>query len=171
MASQPQGTHWLTQNGPKELEQLFRSIVYHRYAPVLIADDQGNCRDASIGASKLLGLTRTQIIGRQLSEFAQHACKPRVSQLWKALEVQGEQVAAGARAGFTAGRRRNRPRLHSDRHFGSAACRYRRRRHGAIRSRQAERRSALDHALGCGQSGERREVSGGAEGEWGGERR
>jgi hypothetical protein len=41
MASQPQGTHWLTQNGPKELEQLFRSIVYHRYAPVLIADDQG----------------------------------------------------------------------------------------------------------------------------------
>lgn len=58
----------------------------------MIADDQGNCRDASVGAGKLLGLTRTDIIGRQLAEFAQPAFKPHVSQLWKALEVEAEQV-------------------------------------------------------------------------------
>jgi len=91
MASQPQIPRWLTQNGPKELEQLFHAIVYHPYAPVLIADDDGNCQDASVGAAKLLGLTRAQIIGRQLAEFTQPGFKPQVSQLWKALARQGEQ--------------------------------------------------------------------------------
>jgi len=91
MASQPLVARWLTENGPKELEQLFRSIVYRFCAPLLIADDHGNCQDASVGAGKLLGLTRTEIIGRQLEEFTQPAFKPRVSSLLKALEAQGEQ--------------------------------------------------------------------------------
>ena len=92
MASQPRVARWLTQNGPKELEQLFRSIVYHSYSPVLIADDHGNCRDASVGAGKLLGLTRSEIIGRQLAEFTQLGLRPHVSKLLQALDTQGEQT-------------------------------------------------------------------------------
>jgi formate hydrogenlyase transcriptional activator len=76
---------WLTQHGPKELEQLFQAIIYHPSAPILIADDVGNCQNASVGASKLLGLQRAQIIGRQLEEFAQPGFKPRVSQLLSTL--------------------------------------------------------------------------------------
>src|SRR4051812_8160616 len=64
-----QTNHWLLQNGPKQLESLFRAIVYQPSAPILIADSDGNSRDASVGASKLLGLPREKIIGRQLEEF------------------------------------------------------------------------------------------------------
>jgi formate hydrogenlyase transcriptional activator len=91
MAPQPKVARWLTLNGPKELEQLFHAIVYHPSEPILIADDRGKCQDASVGASKLLGLPRAQIIGRQLAEFAQPRFKPIVSQLLSALPGQGEQ--------------------------------------------------------------------------------
>jgi len=91
ITSQPKVARWLTLNGPKELEQLFSAIVYHPSAPILIADDRGKCQDASVGASKLLGLPRAQIIGRQLTEFAQPRFKPQVSQLLSALQEQGEQ--------------------------------------------------------------------------------
>ena len=38
-ATQPKTACWLTENGPKELEGLFRAIVYHPAAPILIADN------------------------------------------------------------------------------------------------------------------------------------
>jgi PAS domain S-box-containing protein len=91
MASLPKEDRWLTQNGPNELEKLFHAIVYHPSAPILVADDCGQCRDASAGASKLLGVSRAEIIGRQLAEFAQTSFKPQLSQIWKALEEKGEQ--------------------------------------------------------------------------------
>jgi PAS domain S-box-containing protein len=91
MSSQLAGSSWLTQNGPKELEQLFQAIIYHPLAPILIADDRGNCQNASVGASKLLGLPRAQIIGRQLAEFAQPLFKPQMTQLLSTLREQGEQ--------------------------------------------------------------------------------
>ena len=77
------------ENGPGELELLFRAIVYHPSAPVLITDDDGNSKDASIGAGKLLGLSREQIIGRPVDDFADPAFKPQVSELWKALQQDG----------------------------------------------------------------------------------
>ena len=82
---------WLVENGPKELELLFRAIVYQPSAPILIADNDGNYRDASAGAGKLLGLPREKIIGHQIDDFAQPAFKPKVSQLWRAFLEQGEQ--------------------------------------------------------------------------------
>ena len=48
--SQQQAACWLTENGPKELESLFRAIVYHPSAPILIADNDRRYRDASSGA-------------------------------------------------------------------------------------------------------------------------
>ena len=89
--SQPSGADWLVENGPRELELLFRAIVYHPSAPLLIADDDGNSRDASAGAAKLLGLPREKIIGHQLDDFASPGFKPQVSQLWRAFLEHGEQ--------------------------------------------------------------------------------
>jgi PAS domain S-box-containing protein len=89
--SQAPAAGWLVENGPRELEILFRAIVYHPAAPILITDDDGNSRDASIGAGKLLGLSREKIIGRRVDDFAQPGSKPQISQLWKALQQQGEQ--------------------------------------------------------------------------------
>jgi len=82
---------WLVENGPRELEILFRAILYHPSTPILITDDNGNSRDASIGVGKLLGLPREKIIGRPVDDFAQPGSKPEISQLWRALQEQGEQ--------------------------------------------------------------------------------
>ena len=90
--AQSPATGWLTENGPRELELLFRAIVYHPSAPILVADDDGNTREASLGAGKLLGLPREKIIGRPVGDFAQPGSKPEISQLWKALQKRGEEA-------------------------------------------------------------------------------
>ena len=56
MASQPQADGWLAENGAKELELLFRVIVFHPSVPILLADNDRHNLEASVGASKLLGL-------------------------------------------------------------------------------------------------------------------
>ena len=88
---QSPAARWLVENGPRELELLFRAIVYHPSVPILLADDEGNSREASTGVGKLLGLPREKIIGRRVDDFAQPGFKPQISQLWKALQEQGEQ--------------------------------------------------------------------------------
>lgn len=82
--------NWLLENGPRELESLLRAIVYHPTAPILIADEEGKSRDASVGARKLLGLPRVKIIGRPVDEFVAPDYKPQVTQLWQALRQQGQ---------------------------------------------------------------------------------
>ena len=51
-------TGWLAENGPKELEQLFRAIVYPPSVPILIADSDGRYRDASTGAGRVARRSR-----------------------------------------------------------------------------------------------------------------
>ena len=87
-----QTTHWLKENGPRELESLFRAIVFHPSTPILIADDDRRYQEASFGASKLLGLPRQEIIGRSLDDFAAPAIKPAISELWQAFLEEGEQA-------------------------------------------------------------------------------
>ena len=90
-ASKPQATKWLLENGPRELESLLRSIVYHPSSPILITDNDRHYKDASSGAGKLLGVPREKIIGRKLDDFVEPSYKPQVAELWQALLQTGEQ--------------------------------------------------------------------------------
>src|SRR5277367_4000889 len=88
-SSIPSASVWLSKNGPKELELLFRAIVYHPSAPILIADNDRHYSDASSGAGKLLGLSREEIIGRSLDEFVEPSFKPQVAKLWQGFLERG----------------------------------------------------------------------------------
>ncbi|MBE0660308.1 MAG: sigma 54-interacting transcriptional regulator [Bryobacteraceae bacterium] len=78
------------EHGPRELELLFRAIVYHPSVPILIADNDRNNHDASAGAARLLGLPRGKIIGQKLDDFADPGFKPQLSELWRTFLGQGE---------------------------------------------------------------------------------
>ena len=91
MASQSQAAGWLAENGPKALELLFRAIVCHSFAPILLADNDRHSLEASVGASKLLGLPREKIIGRSLDDFAEPSFKPVISERWRSFHEEGEQ--------------------------------------------------------------------------------
>jgi formate hydrogenlyase transcriptional activator len=97
--SQAQTAGWLLERGPRELELLFRAIVFHLSVPILIADNDRKCRDASVGAGKLLGLSRDRIIGRGIDDFAAPDFKPEIASLWSAFLGQGEQEGMHRLAG------------------------------------------------------------------------
>jgi PAS domain S-box-containing protein len=88
----PQVTSWLTEHGPKELELLFRAIVFQPAAPILIADNDRHYQEVSIGASKLLWMPREKIIGRSLDDFVAPDLKPEISERWRAFLEHGEQA-------------------------------------------------------------------------------
>jgi len=90
-ASQPPSAQWLLDSGLKQLELLFRAIVYQPAEPILIADNDRNYRDASCGAGKLFGLPRNRIIGRKIDDFAEPSFRPQIEQLWRAFLERGEQ--------------------------------------------------------------------------------
>src|SRR5438270_12852213 len=90
-ASKSADTSWLLANGPRELELLFRTVVFNASAPVLIADDDGNSKDASLGAGKLLRKSRNEIIGRPLDDFAISPSNGHLSPLRTELKEQGRQ--------------------------------------------------------------------------------
>jgi formate hydrogenlyase transcriptional activator len=91
-ASQPVAIRWLTENGPKELELLLRAVIFHPSTPILIADNDRRYREASVGASKLLGLPREKIIGRSMDDFAVPEIRPVISERWRTFLEEGEQV-------------------------------------------------------------------------------
>jgi PAS domain S-box-containing protein len=87
LAVQPQ---WLEEHGPRELELLFRAVVYHPAVPILITDDLRTSQEASAGAGSLLGIPREKIIGRKLDEFADPTFQPQIPALWNSMLERGE---------------------------------------------------------------------------------
>ena len=90
-ASRIQRSGWLTENGPALLHLLFRAVVFRPTTPILIADNEGRYQDASVGASRMLGLPTDKIIGRRIDDFAQPAFKPNISGLWRSFLADGQQ--------------------------------------------------------------------------------
>jgi len=90
-ASRPQSARWLAESGQKELESLFRAILFQPLVSVLLADNDRRYQEASVGAAKLLGLPRQEIIGRSLDDFAAPSIKSVISERWEAFLEEGEQ--------------------------------------------------------------------------------
>jgi PAS domain S-box-containing protein len=88
---QPAARGWLAENGPAELELLLRAIVYQQAASILIADNGGNFREASAGVVKLLGRSRENIVGHNLSDFTASELGHPSREIWSAVIAQGEQ--------------------------------------------------------------------------------
>jgi formate hydrogenlyase transcriptional activator len=57
----------------------------------LLTDDKRQYRDASVGASRLLGVPREGIIGRSLDDFTPPTSRPAIAKRWDAFLQQGEQ--------------------------------------------------------------------------------
>jgi PAS domain S-box-containing protein len=87
----PQPSGWLVENGLKELELLFRALLYHPSEPILVADSDRHYLDANSGAGRLLGLSRDQIIGRRIDDFAEPSFRPELERLWLTFLERGEQ--------------------------------------------------------------------------------
>lgn len=82
---------WLHENGPREVELLFRAIIYHPAASVLSTDGEGTLLDVSTGASRFLGLPRDRLAGHPLSEFTAVTAKEELRRLWPILKQSGQQ--------------------------------------------------------------------------------
>ena len=90
-AAQVETPQWLQENGPQALESLFRAVTFNPSVPVLLADNDRQYREVSLGAGKLLGLPRGKVIGQQIDDLAQSDFKPEVLELWQDLLKHGEQ--------------------------------------------------------------------------------
>jgi formate hydrogenlyase transcriptional activator len=98
-ASAQQAATWIVKDGLRELELLFRAVLSHPSEPILIADDDRHCVDASSAACKLLGLSKGKIIGHRIDDFLNPSFQSHIAQLWRTFMGQGEQEGAFPLAG------------------------------------------------------------------------
>lgn len=87
----PSASRWLAENGPRELELLFRAVVFLPSAPIVITDDEARYQEASAGVARLLGIPRQNLQGHTLQDFAPPAMKPVVEEMWRSFLANGEK--------------------------------------------------------------------------------
>ena len=85
---------WLVSNGLRELDSLFRTVLYHPSQPILVVDSDRVCLHANSGAGRLLGLPRDQIVGRKIDDFVDPPFQPQLEPLWQSFLDRGEQEGA-----------------------------------------------------------------------------
>ncbi|MEP7365712.1 MAG: sigma 54-interacting transcriptional regulator [Acidobacteriota bacterium] len=85
-------SRWLAHHGPQALESLFRAVIFQPSTPILVTDDDRRYHEASVGATRLLGLRREKIIGRYLDDFAADETKAEISDRWRHFLKAGEQA-------------------------------------------------------------------------------
>jgi hypothetical protein len=69
--SKAQAVSWLLENGPRELESLFRAIVCNSSGPILIADNERNCLDRAVRKALSGRVLHCMLKNKQLSSTAQ----------------------------------------------------------------------------------------------------
>jgi formate hydrogenlyase transcriptional activator len=70
-ASVQEPSSWLVKDDPKDLELLLWAVLSHQSEPILIADNNGQCVEASAGAGKLLGISMRKMIGESIEHLLQ----------------------------------------------------------------------------------------------------
>ncbi len=70
-ASEQETSSWLVSDVLKELELLLQAVLSHQSDPILLADNDRCCVDASSGAAKLLGLSMGKMIGQRILELVE----------------------------------------------------------------------------------------------------
>ena len=88
-ACEPPGP-WLLDGGIRQVELLLRAIVYPPSELILITDDERNCRDASCGTGKLLGLSRDRVIGHKIDDFIEPGSRAQAGEELQALIGAGD---------------------------------------------------------------------------------
>jgi PAS domain S-box-containing protein len=76
---------------------------------LLVVDDQAVCQEASLGACRLLGLARAEVVGRPVEELLDTESRDRFSHVWQAFRASGghadpfvlDAPAAGVEVGIT----------------------------------------------------------------------
>jgi formate hydrogenlyase transcriptional activator len=68
-ASEQETNSWVVSDGLKELELLLRAVLAYQCEPILVADNQRHCLEASSGAAKLLGLPVGKLIGHPIDDL------------------------------------------------------------------------------------------------------
>jgi PAS domain S-box-containing protein len=68
-ASEQETSSWLVNDSSNDMELLLWAVLSHQSEAILIANDSGQCVDASAGAVKLLGISMSQMIGESVSQL------------------------------------------------------------------------------------------------------
>jgi PAS domain S-box-containing protein len=91
-ASAQEATGWQVRDGLNDLELLFRSVLSHQSDPILIVDNDRHCLDVSSGAVKLLGLSRSKIVGGRIDDLVEPGYRSQMEPLWRNFLKPGEQA-------------------------------------------------------------------------------
>jgi PAS domain S-box-containing protein len=76
---------------------------------LLVVDEDAVCQEASLGACRLLGLARAEVVGRPVEELLDFESRDRFSHVWQAFRTSGghaepfvlDAPAAGVEVGIT----------------------------------------------------------------------
>jgi len=82
MPSQPKSIGWLSENGPKELELLFRALVHRPSASIFIADDDRRYREAIPQLARHFAKKYATKMDRTIEKISSHTMRALVSWPW-----------------------------------------------------------------------------------------